>query len=204
MKELAEAGHPAAQNILGMFHLNHRNFSEALTWFRKAEAQGNLQAISNLGFMYYNGFGVPQSDSKAFEFYLKAAEKGNAGAQNNIGMMYSQGRGVKQDYKRACLWYKKAADQGDSTAQNNLGYMFENGMGVKQNLRAAVYLYTKAAEQNLVSAKLNLAILFRSAKQYSLAREWYQKALEQGKRENNSEIIRRAQEGLELISDKGK
>ncbi|MBP6437528.1 MAG: sel1 repeat family protein, partial [Paludibacteraceae bacterium] len=60
--------------------------------------QGDARAQYNLGWMYDNGQGVTQSDSKAFEWYSKAAAQGNAKAQYNLGWMYGNGQGVEKNY----------------------------------------------------------------------------------------------------------
>ena len=79
--------------------------------FRKAADQGHAQAQCNLGSMYKQGQGVPQSYKAALVWYRKAADQGHADAQFNLGLMYDQGRGVPQNFKEALVWYRKAADQ---------------------------------------------------------------------------------------------
>ena len=54
---------------------------EAVKWFRRAAEQGCVYGQRNLGAMYENGQGVPQSDKEAVKWYRKAAEQGNAEAR---------------------------------------------------------------------------------------------------------------------------
>uniref|UniRef100_A0A914VL89 Uncharacterized protein n=1 Tax=Plectus sambesii TaxID=2011161 RepID=A0A914VL89_9BILA len=56
---------------------------------------------NNLGFMYKNGRGVPQSDEEAVKWYRKSAEQGEASAQYNLGWMYEIGHGVPQSDEEA-------------------------------------------------------------------------------------------------------
>ncbi len=58
-----------------------------MTWYRKAAAQGNADAQSDIGELYRNGLGVSQDYAEAMTWYRKAAEE-NADAQNNIGWLY--------------------------------------------------------------------------------------------------------------------
>ncbi|MBM2829449.1 MAG: Sel1 domain protein repeat-containing protein [Gammaproteobacteria bacterium] len=43
-----------------------KNYFEALNWFRKAAEQGVLEAQSNIGYIYENGFGVPKDIIRAY------------------------------------------------------------------------------------------------------------------------------------------
>jgi len=95
----------------------------------RAEA-GDPVAQLNLGKIYDDGNGVPQSDDLAAKWYRAAAEKGNAAAQSNLGLMYRSGRGVAQDKVEAVNWYRKAAKQRYPNAMFNLGSAYYNGDGV--------------------------------------------------------------------------
>jgi TPR repeat protein len=92
---------------------------------KKAAKKGYATAQNNLGTMYYEGRGVPQSDALAVEWIRKAADQGNANAQFNLGLMYRKGKGVHQSDALAAEWFRKAADQGDADAQNYLEVMYE-------------------------------------------------------------------------------
>ncbi len=87
------------------------DYAEVVTWSRKAAEQGVAEAQYNLGFMYYNGLGVPQDYAEAVRSYRKAAEQGLALAQFNLGIMYYKGRGVPKDYVQAHMWNILAASR---------------------------------------------------------------------------------------------
>ncbi|MDE6743040.1 MAG: sel1 repeat family protein [Lachnospiraceae bacterium] len=76
-------------------------------------------AMSNVGWMYFEGKGIEQDYEMALEWYEKAADLGNMYAMNNIGDMYCEGYGVEQDYETALEWYEKAADLGNEFANEN-------------------------------------------------------------------------------------
>ena len=111
--------------------------------------QGDAQAQTDLGSMYYQGTGVQQDYAKAVELYEKAASQGFADAQNGIGAMYTKGSGVRQDYAKAAQWYEKAANQGFAFAQSNLGTMYYEGKGVRQNMATAKEWFGKACDNDL-------------------------------------------------------
>lgn len=62
-----------------------------------------------LGYMYDNGFGVPQSYEAAVELYTGAAERGDPAAQHLLGLTYDKGHGVNQDHVLAYKWLTLAA-----------------------------------------------------------------------------------------------
>jgi len=130
-KPLAEQGHAAAQNNLGVMYNKGRgvlkNDKQAVRWYRKAVEQGHAAAKYNLGTMYKNGEGVLKDSKQAINWWTKAANQGHAGAQYGLGMMYAEGndvgKGVLKDNKQAANWYRKAADQGHAKAQLELNLL---------------------------------------------------------------------------------
>jgi TPR repeat protein len=114
-------------------------------WLPLAEA-GNAAAQNNIGTMYHNGQGVPQSDAIADQWLTKAANGGNADAQYSLGLAYGSGAGVAQDLAQAAAWYRRSATQGNPAAQASLGVAYLEGQGVAQsNLDAYVWLALGAA-----------------------------------------------------------
>ena len=73
------------------------DYAVAVQEWRPLAEQGDAGAQANLGYMYEEGQGVPQSYKEAVKWYRKAAEQGNAGGQANLGFMYDNGQGVLQD-----------------------------------------------------------------------------------------------------------
>jgi len=81
------------------------DYGTALREWRPLAEQGDANAQLNLGFMYDNGYGVPQDYKKAMTWYRQAAERGNKRAQYNLGLMYDIGHGVAPDKVQAYMWY---------------------------------------------------------------------------------------------------
>ena len=169
---------------LGRNSYESNDYSQAAKWFLKAAEQGDAQAQTKLGVMYFKGKGVPQNYNEAAKWYTKAAEQGDAKAQSSLGSMYVQGIGVPQNDYEAFKWYTKAAEQGLANAQDAVGFMYYKGIGVPQNDYEAVRWYTKAAEQGFAGAQHNLAVMYESGRgvnhDYNEAVRWYTKAAEQG------------------------
>ena len=104
---------------------------------RKAAEQGQADAQTNLGVMYYNGEGVVKNAQEAVKWWLKAAEQGNAEAQYYLGLMYDNGVGLVKNFQEAVKWYRKAAEQGQADSQFSLGLMYVTGEGVVKNFTTA-------------------------------------------------------------------
>jgi TPR repeat protein len=81
-----------------------------------AATQGHPQAQCNLGVMYANGWGVPQSDKDALNWYLMAAEKGLTQAQIAVANLYFSGYRIEGDKVEARKWLAIAARLGDVDA----------------------------------------------------------------------------------------
>jgi len=70
---------------------------------------GDVKAQSFLGFLYENGYGVPQAYDAAADLYMQAAVCGNPFGQGMLGLMYDKGHGVPQDFVLAYKWLDLAA-----------------------------------------------------------------------------------------------
>ena len=166
-----------------------------LEWYRKAAEQGNAAAQFNLGVLYANGKGVPQSYEEAAKWWRKAAEQGDAAAQFNLGILYANGKVVPQSYEEAAKWWRKAAEQGNVAAQFNLGVLYANGKVVPQSYEEAAKWFRKAAEQGMKEAQFRLGLCYYKGggvpQSYEEAAKWFRKAAEQG--------FVPAMEGLDVI-----
>ena len=103
-----------AQNFnKGLEAAQSGDYQTAVQEWRPLAEQGNSDAQSNLGLMYYKGIGVPQDYAEALKWYRLAAEQGNSDAQISLGVMYYNGNGVLQSNVRAHMWYNIASANGD-------------------------------------------------------------------------------------------
>ena len=128
---------------------------------RKGAEIGNAGAMTNLGFMYENGWGVPQSYEDAIAWYEKGAAAGNAISMANMGLMYEKGRGVEADLDKAFAWYGKGAEAGNAQAMASLAYFYANGTATEVDAAAALDWYTKAANLGNTVAMHNLGVAYK-------------------------------------------
>ncbi len=185
----AEDGNAYAQKEMGNFLMYKKEYTQALEWYRKAEVQGNAEAMMQIAKCYLNGYGVDRDVRIAIEYEKKSAELGNAEAQLWLGNAYQNGKGVGQDLDEAVKWYKKAAEQDVKWAQEILGDFYYHGVSVTQNYAMAAELYQKAADQGLVSAQKKICNCFFVGegvqRNLNKAREYAKMIAESGDPEGN-------------------
>lgn len=90
------------------------DYVEAAKQWRPLAEQGDATAQYNLGLLYLDGHGVPQSITEAANWFRRAAEQDYTLAQHNLGAMYGSGQGVKRDYVQAYKWLNICAAKGNA------------------------------------------------------------------------------------------
>ena len=101
-RAVAEAQREQADRILegatNIFRKSHNQMDidtqkEVFAVFKMGADRGVATSMSNLGWLYETGFGVPQDYVKAREWYEKAAEKGEEMAMFNLGLLLRERSG---------------------------------------------------------------------------------------------------------------
>ena len=190
MEEWAQQGRTSIYN---------GEYAKALEYLKPSAEAGVANGQYLLGYMYYFGLGVSQSDKKAAEWYQKAADQDFIFAEYQLAGMYKNGEGVTQSNEKAAEWYRVVADHdrlteyyvwfrniGDQViaeAQYNLGNMYSNGEGVTQSDEKAVEWYQKAAEFGKAESQNNLGLMYCKGlgvtQSYEKCAEWFKKAADQ-------------------------
>lgn len=98
---------------------NAPHLVRAFEWFGKAAAQGDADALFELGQLYAQGLGTKQDFGKAAECYAQAAGQGNAKAAFNLGFLSAHGQGLEQDYAKAYQWYRVSEMRGYAPARQS-------------------------------------------------------------------------------------
>lgn len=119
MLKAAENGDHTAQCYIGLMYRDGtstlpRDPAKSLYWIQKSAEQGNEIAIEEMGYKYYEGFGVEQDYAEAMKWLKLAAEKGKSSAYSSLGIMYRDGQGVDPDLGMAEENFKKGATAGNS------------------------------------------------------------------------------------------
>ncbi len=104
-----------------------QNFAEAAFWYEEGAKRGHLESFNNLGALYKEGHGVPQSDERTFICFSRAAEGGLPQGLYNLGLLYDQGIGCEQDNDMALDYCRKAAYAGHEKAKSIIKGLQEDG-----------------------------------------------------------------------------
>jgi TPR repeat protein len=89
-----------------IYGTNKKQYDKALGWYILAAMENNSAAYNNIGFLYYNGNGVPKNYLCALKWQLKAAEQcGYENTPYNIGNKFEYGYGVPLNKYKALEWY---------------------------------------------------------------------------------------------------
>lgn len=128
------------------------DYAAARKWFLNAAVQGHYGALYELGQMYENGWGVPQSYYRASRFYYKAIGGADyfgyvtdARAYLALADLSSCGKTIYGNKITAVWLYQKVDDLPD--AQYALANAYLYGDGTRQS-PAKAYYYAKMLSQN--------------------------------------------------------
>ncbi|WP_419814224.1 SPOR domain-containing protein [Glacieibacterium sp.] len=132
----------------GVEHWRLGEYPAAVAAWLPFAAQGDADALFNMGQAYKLGRGVAKDPTIARDYYRKAAVKGHLPAQANLGIALFQA-GEKPE---AVRWLKTAADRGEPRAQYVFGIAAYNGDGTPKNLGAAYAYLLRAKASGLAQA----------------------------------------------------
>lgn len=159
-------------------------YERAFEAFSKAAEMGSVIAISNLGYMYYNGYYVDQDYVRAYELFEAAADEGDGYSYYFLGYMNYWGEGRKVDLDKAFDMYYEGAMFGDIECMAELAYMYLVGEGCEQSDMAGYRWAKEAADAGDTYAMylVGYAYYFGIAigQDYEKAYEYWQMAADQG------------------------
>ncbi|MBU6453458.1 MAG: sel1 repeat family protein [Cyanobacteria bacterium REEB67] len=128
-KEAADCDDPEALNNLAVIYFSKSRDDHPLTeiveMLKKSEAQGNLDAMANLGWLYEKGLGLPKDPALSLALTTKAAAHGIAAAEYNLGYFYQRGIGVERDLEKSEFLYLKAKLNNNIRPALYFGFMHE-------------------------------------------------------------------------------
>lgn len=170
---------------LGKMNLNvQKDYLKARKYYKKAVKLKNSNAMTSLGYMYYEGIGCKKSDEKACELFKKSAKQNNKVGQFNYGTICFEGKGVEKNIKKAIKYFERSAKQGYSFAMVSLGYIYRNGLdGNNIDINFAIKYFKESANLNNSFAQNNLGEIYYENKyvpfDYRLAKKYFKLAAKQ-------------------------
>ena len=123
-----------------------KEFALAVSIWKPLAAEGNAEAETLLGAMYWQGEGVPRDHAEAARLYLLAAGQGYARAQNDIGFMYGFGEGVPpRDDVQAYKWISLAIERYTVKNQDRRDQAIKDCATLKARMSSAQLAEAEAA-----------------------------------------------------------
>ena len=143
----AESGDTDCMHYLGFLYekgliASDDSWLEARDWYEKASQAGDVEALTDLGRVYYAD-GYLQT---SYTCWQQAADAGNTDALVYIGCLYLACEGVELNEIEAFGCFEEAAKQGNACGMMMLSYCYEKGYGTDENIEQAEY-WQKEAEK---------------------------------------------------------
>jgi hypothetical protein len=101
---------------LGVVAYKKRDYTEAAAQWSKAVDQKDTEAMNNLGYLLYNGFGVAKDTDRAVKLWRVAAAAGDSESQWHLGRAYETGVGAERSLSIAYAWYQCAIETASINA----------------------------------------------------------------------------------------
>lgn len=131
LRKAADAGHAQAQAVLASILDISGADEEAVAYYRKSAAAGNLDGIYGLATMLAAGEGVKKDVPEARALFVRAAEGGHKQSVIVVAQAYIRGEleiaSEQRNGKEALKWINMAADQGFVPALEALGQAYRTG-----------------------------------------------------------------------------
>lgn len=192
----AEAGHAPCMLKVASFYLEGRtgekqDLEEALAWFQKAGAAGQVLGHVQAAKILLNGTGLHIVEG--YNHLVVAAESGLVDMQNELGVLYLSGRLGVQDATAALSWFRRSAKGKFPAGAYNLASLLEQGIGAPQNIDQAGKLYTFATNAGHAQSATALGRFNAEGRgtERNLPRAWALFALAAERGDKNAEEYRK-------------
>lgn len=198
-REAAEAGDAIAQLHVG----DCSDSREAIQWWEKAAAQGNVTARNRLGIV-----SVQENANRKYEaalWYRQVTEQGMPDAAFKHANRMVYGCTDAQDFAQNRKLLMEVAEKGVAAAQYNLAVLYAFGFDEEPDFAEAAKWYGKAADQGLIVAMNSLGELYEHGDGVSQndakALKLYQQAAKSGYPQAVYNLGRFAAEGRGMPKD---
>ncbi len=145
----AQAGNPAAQFNLGLWHLRQPGAgpfpAAARGWFEKAAASGFAPAQTMLGRMHLGFPGGQRDADAARDCFMQAAEQAFPEACYQLAELSVALGDEAGRYTEARQWLERAVELQHAPAYCQLAYLLDEGIGGRADPLKAIDLYKRAA-----------------------------------------------------------
>ncbi len=155
-----------------------------LEGYIKSAKAGDADLQYILGFMYSEGWGVPQDLERGFAWYDLAAKQGHDKALKEVGTARLLGKGTRASPTSAHDAWVESAEKGNREAMRNLAVYFEGGYAGTKNFEEAAKWRLRAAELGLAIAQYEVALMYMQGRgvtrDFKEAARWLEASAKEG------------------------
>lgn len=128
-----------------------KDYPEAAKQWSQSVLAGNLDAMNNLAFLYFNGLGMTPRVSDAIRLWQTAAYASHSEAQWHLASVYEQGTGVEKDLLKAYAWSRCSIE---NAARRKVSDKSETEAAIESDARRSLeQITTKLGPSQLDRAK---------------------------------------------------
>lgn len=138
----------------GLENIARQNYQQAITCFKKSAANGNTEALFQIGELYCGNL---MDHQKAAYWYGRAMRKHHTGAMVSLAILHYYGSSGKENKSYAFVLFERAAKLGNDQAMLELSSFYFYVRANKRNYRKAVYWLQRSAIMGNVLAMEDLA-----------------------------------------------
>lgn len=138
---------------LAQFYESKKDFEKAIMYYEKAFQNGDENAASVLGYMYYKGYGVQQNFEKSL-VYLESIKNEQS---NSCYLKYKiYQKGTSEQKKKAFKQLQRAAELLHPTASKILSFVYKTGRVLSPDPNKSLELLLAACEMNDPESMMHL------------------------------------------------
>lgn len=138
--------------------MDQQEYNQMISALKQLVANGDVEAMRNLGDLYYQGTsGTDENIFAALPYWKMAADHGENDLAYKVGLCLMTGAGCEEDDVQGYKYLKQGADAGIAEAQYRVGLCLLDGFGTSTNHMAGEEYLRAAACNNHPQAQLDLA-----------------------------------------------
>ncbi|MGI6471909.1 MAG: ATP-binding cassette domain-containing protein [Candidatus Methanomethylophilaceae archaeon] len=204
--DLAEAGVPYSQNVLGCMYRDgnkvEKNLDLAIYWFREAIKRSNDPAKINLADLIVSGE-VSDDREDALDLYMSAAQRGNRDARTKLSRLLTQ---KTQDINKELIeGYKELLPSGNPQIYYEYAELLMKSAWNNEDRKEALRWFKKASEYGNMHAMYQVAIMYRDGtgpeQSDSNYLSWLKKAAEHGHANSQFTLGNMYRDGIKVEHD---
>jgi ABC-type polysaccharide/polyol phosphate transport system ATPase subunit len=205
VKEAAEAGTTASQNILGIMYRDgyktDKNETEAKKWFSVAADGGDVSAMVNLADLLMKE--EYKDEERIIDLYSLAADRGNKDAKNKLSRLLSTDRNMSMETVKKL--FENLLSDDFPHLYHEYATFLKNTAWDNEDRKNALKWFKKASEFNIAESEYQIAIMYRDGtgpvKNNEEYVSWLTKSAEHGRVGSQFDLGNLYSDGIKVVKN---